>query len=645
MAKRPPESTPSLQLKESIPDTTHTKLLPPALYKSLEQWSKQLFEYSNQDIEEESPTIALSRFGLKTPEAIAKFLMSPAGEQMIVDKEEELALETTIEEERRMELREHELLKHRIKIALFLSYVNKKTHAAKKLHELIISQAEKSLEQLHRSAETSKLKTPSQYEAEIDEVLRHYDEAIKTAQTQQSELQSQEQSLLNDLDTLKQSVAKRQEKYDLFEAHLNESHFNDLEAHLDDYVAGKTENNLIANTHADLSEQMNILYTHIDGALENNGDPAHLIQQQNALNLKLAALHDMIAVHKKDKLYINDEGMPAESRMKASFVLNKEDSLIRKNKLSRFTKKDHLAIHEHGQIYLLKPEQNWATVKNDPNLKHEARQRATELVDSNEEDDDDDDDGQEITKSDPYYFVKKGYFLIQEHGKVYLLKASDDWNTVKDNPELKAEALKFASESFVRAKQDIMTVKNVIGDHKKFEEHAHMNKFHGLKHSMHENQAEQRLIANQITLLSASRASFQAAMQQTTPTNALRPTPTPSAPSITVKPNHHAMPRPRPQSTQVDKEKLLQKQYKRDLLALAGKTINPAQTQQSLKTLFDNKLKAGLALTPIEVATLQQRLRQLNISNTGSIARNNQNSPKHTSSIRSPFDLSGPKPD
>lgn len=216
--------------------------------------------------------------------------------------------------------------------------------------------------------------------------------------------------------------------------------------------------------------------------------------------------------------------------------------------------------------------------------------------------------------------------MIQENGKVYLLKPGQDWDTVKDNPAMKENAHSYAKESFQRARQDIMTVKNVIGHHKGLENDIHGRRIQATHDLIKANAAEKELAANQIRLLQSAQADARAAlrpqpqpnpaMTNMAPTMQLKPTVTP-----TVTKTSAPSPSPRPAPTiqvfkeHVEKLRRASSITQADLMNLTNEmpgAANQANARQYIESLLASGAKFSSA-SPQRRAQLLDRMEQLGI--------------------------------
>lgn len=565
-----PHRNQSTLLHESLHPIT------PVLYNHMNEWTKELFNTPEQGVVRpgaESPTIFLSRYGLRTPTAVAQFMMSPAGETVLHEIAQELELEQAIQEQRRMERRDHELMMHRIKAALFLWYLSKKAHASKKLNELIHEQAEKALERLHKASEQSNTSTPKgeQFD-QLTAVIKSYEKAIDLAQEQHHNLQDEEQLLQNDLALLMQFAEQLNHKYELYENSLSDEYFAALL-----HSNGELNVDAFEHAHHELKTQMELLHNEIDHLIEADEDPTESLHKLNALNLKFALMHDMKAISEGKKF----SHKAVIDGQEAQFILEHGDELLHLNEQDELT----------------------------PHAGH------SNNVDSNK-----------------LYFKRTGHKLVQEHGKVYLLTADQDWETVKHNPAMKEQAHHSAQKSYEHSKQELMAVKFVIRLHKTLENEMHAKRIDATRSLIGANRTEQELVANQIRLLQSAQADVKMTLGQiqtesrtstatrATATLSLKPTITPTITTTNVP---RAKPVPKPAPTH--KMQLLEKKLDHfinsptctpeKLLEMINRfpgAANQAHARQYIQSLLTNSAKFSFA-SPELRAQLLQRMSQLGV--------------------------------
>ncbi|RUR05283.1 hypothetical protein [Legionella sp. km772] len=559
--KAPEFEPPKQELRKADPKPA--ELMTPELFKPLEKWAEDFFNTPEQGIvqpgSEESPATYLSQHGLKTPKAVATFLLTPAGRTVT----EEIAERQAIDQERRneqlREQREHELLMQRIKIALLLWYLGRKAHASKKVNELILDQIEKAEKRLHKAAEQLKSPEESKYTAALEEVIQDYEKAIKAAQEEAHALDEKGTLLKQDHAFLMGLGLKLDQKYATYDTSLNE--MSALQLH-DEH--GNLDEVAFNDAQAKFTEEMHILQKEIDSLIENDQDPGEALQKLNALNLKFASMHDMKAISEGRK-YALETTVDGEE---AHFVINKGDQLM--------------TLNDDDELVAVDP--------NDESVK--------------------------ALDSSKLFFQKSGNQLVKDSdGKMYLLRPGQDLETVKQNPQMSENAQQAAKESFERVKQEVMTVKHVIGLHKGMEKGAHDKRVQATEELISANKAEKDLVDNQVRLLQAVQADARNALRQA-PTLSPKPgvgsqitmTPPPPTPRPTVTSSQHSLSSsqvPSVKFTQLLKELQLEGQKNQ----LSMKYGNNPQSRQLIDKEFNDRLKNGARpLAPNELMQLERRM-------------------------------------
>ncbi len=335
---------------------------------TLDQWVDALFaeeQKTLQNMDEKSkedyrPTLNLGRFGLKTPGDVKKFLRSPAGEAVIGELGAQLALEEAIKEEQQFEQREHTLLMSRIKSMLFYSYLESKAHAASKVRDAIIAQNEKAIEnaktpppQTQQSAASEKIKN-------IDNTLNNYSKAMKG-------VEEKEQMLDEKMAKLENESAHLEAKYDVYEANLLA-----FEQELDENPELSAE---------EITERLDALKAKMDAHTDEvhrllgegqEDDARVLLHALVGLNLQAANLHDMMAVHNKEKHMVDEAGNPTESIKAAKFVLNKDQKVVMHDGKPHLIKaldgnvKDAFEAMKKDPVAMAAAHEAFLSLKNDP---------------------------------------------------------------------------------------------------------------------------------------------------------------------------------------------------------------------------------------------------------------------------------------
>lgn len=150
---------------------------------SFEKWIESSL-LDPQAKEDRGSTINLGREGLKNASQVKKFLLSPAGKDVIAELGAQMALQRNINLQNQQDRMEHELFKRRLMAALFLWYLSKKSHAAEKAKEIIREYNEKAIKNAEKASKPSPQSTSStsQADKEIQKMLDEYEQVIKRAQ-------------------------------------------------------------------------------------------------------------------------------------------------------------------------------------------------------------------------------------------------------------------------------------------------------------------------------------------------------------------------------------------------------------------------------------------------------------------------------
>jgi effector protein LidA len=361
---------------------------------TLDQWVDSIISrlQDKEDPERKKdyrPTVNLSRFGLKTSEDVKTFLQSPAGEAVIREMGAKLALEKAIVQEQQLQAQEHRLLMSRLKAFLFMLYLSDKADAADRARDLIIKYNELSQEKAKHAATDSPKKDTKRNEA-LAESIAKYEDAVRQAQENVAKgevLQKQRDELVKEGEHL-------QAKYNVYDASLEEFdksdaarikltpdeikvQANQLSPEMDEHAkmihkaleggnARDARGLLLKAQIAQLAKQMDAQADNInDLLLAGKDDEARaLLEQQNALNLKAANLHDLLAVNDKRKYYVNEQGEKTHNFHEAQFILVRGQKIVKDGQ---------------GEIYLLQPNQDWESVKNDSAAKARALQDYKDL--------------------------------------------------------------------------------------------------------------------------------------------------------------------------------------------------------------------------------------------------------------------------
>lgn len=325
-----------------------------ATIKPLDEWIKSIFSSAKDQLS----TANLSRFGLENASEVLAFLKSPAGEVTMGEIANKLNIEEAYKEEQRMEQQDHRLLMERLKALLLFWFVEEKVDAASKNRELVLQQIEKILNIGKKTAlSNNSVEELDQHNA-LEDMLAGYDQAIKVNQEKSHLLESKAYKLEQKSLALEVEGKAIDSKYALYHDSLNE---------IDEMKELNPTD--IENHIQQLSTEMDSHVDELNKVIEIDDEAKSLMNKHNAMNLKLAAFHDMLAVHQNKKYYTDMNGDPVSSFKTANFILDRG-----KNGQS-----DQRIIKENGTFYLLQPGQDWNAVKDNQEALKKAEQQYDRL--------------------------------------------------------------------------------------------------------------------------------------------------------------------------------------------------------------------------------------------------------------------------
>lgn len=339
----------------------------------LKKWADLI----SDDVEtstEQTPTIKISRFGLKTAKDILIFLRSPAGDSLMAEIGTQMSIEKSLQDYQQLEAREKALLMHRIKAAFFLWYLEKRAYAAEQQEEIIIAQNDKAIRD---SGKTTPIPTSSVLrEVQKDMLLRSisdYEKALKLNLEKKQELLLEQEALEKVLAKLDKESELIVYKYSLYQNHMDE--FDDTMDEFEKLDADASEAEIEERIHQ-IHEKMDECILEVDELIKSNQDEAaaKLIKIHTALNLNLARHYDAKAVRKGEKYYADENGNKVNSHRNAYFILATYDiqnplfkDIVPEPKHSKVYK------DEYNNYYLLKPGQTWDSIKENPQEKENAQ--------------------------------------------------------------------------------------------------------------------------------------------------------------------------------------------------------------------------------------------------------------------------------
>jgi effector protein LidA len=289
---------------------------------------------SEEDLNPNSP-INVGRFGFKTPTDLKVFLLSPAGEAKMGEIGAHLSEEKAKTEEQQFALQEEEKKHSSIKIYLLLWLMENDAKAENVLREQIDLINQKTIEQGKIPSPESKPKETSG----LQEAFAHYDTTIKQHQEEYSKLEAQEARLGKRMENLVQQQKDLAGKYEIYNNSLEE--FTKSSKTYEEMSAADLGNS-IKDMEIELNEKTDKIFS-----LLETGDPAdevqarQLLHEQNALNMQIATLKDLLATKSGDKQFFDASGTPTDSQTDAMYVVNEGQKIVEKD----------------GQYYLIKSDQ------------------------------------------------------------------------------------------------------------------------------------------------------------------------------------------------------------------------------------------------------------------------------------------------
>ncbi|HHF7374286.1 hypothetical protein [Legionella bozemanae] len=422
-------------------------------------------------------TIDLSQFGLRNPEDIKIFLLSPAGETVTHEIGAELALERAIEEERQLQIQEEITMQERRRGFLFQWLLAEEAEAQKAQNELIQMQQDKVL----KNDQVPLKSPPTELKSETKEAIKNYTEAIEKLQQDIKTLEQHEEKLKTERKMLT-------EKYSTYNEGLDKFNAPQFEAQSEKQIKKQIK---ALQKEADLiSDKM------MRPGLKDE-DIYRLGNELNTVGLKIASLEDILAAKRQnkepEKIYADINGNVKDSagnditKEDAAFVLSK-DQKIEKDK--------------DGNYYLLKKEQELKnmTPEEIAQAKWDFQNKKKDLtvkVFADAEGNVKDPEGNAITYGKAAFVLSKGQKIAKDkEGNYYLLKEGQDLDTMSDSDK------KQAKNDFQHKKNDLKIVKDVVKDVEK--EELNLNTARSTQ-----AKAEKLMAQNQLTLMQSARAKAE----------------------------------------------------------------------------------------------------------------------------------------
>ncbi|CEG56457.1 hypothetical protein [Legionella fallonii] len=331
---------------------------------------------------EQSPTITLSRFGIKSPKDVAIFLRSPAGDSLISEIGMKMAEERSLEEYHQLELREQQMLMKRMQAAFFHWYLEKKAHAHDKQKEIVLEQNKKAIKDSAKTSTPPAAATKASNVAQragLMQSINDYEQALQNNKEKEKALIKEREGLDEKLDKLNAEGELITFKYNVYDAQLA-----DFESVLGEFEKLIDTDPKAAHAHIqphldNIRNKMDEYLLHVEDLIKDNQDEeaSILMKMHTALGLKIASHHDMVAVKNKDKYYVGADGKEVDSFKEAHYVLNthKNTNDEALKAIAPELRRERIHKDENKNYYLLKPGQTWDSIKDNIAEKAEAHKR------------------------------------------------------------------------------------------------------------------------------------------------------------------------------------------------------------------------------------------------------------------------------
>ncbi|MCL9684420.1 type IV secretion system protein [Legionella maioricensis] len=587
--------------KTLAPEKLQSKQIEPANNPNLNKWAgliandidkwadmsaqdvKKWAGVSTKDIEnsDQSPTIKISRFGIKTARDVQTFLRSPAGDSVMAEIGNQLAAEKSLHEYEQLQLREKHLLMNRLKAAFFLWYIEKKAHAAAQQKEIILEQNQRAIKNSGQTPQPTPLR-PSSERTSLMRSIADYNRAIQSYQNRQSTLEKEYKALNTKLSKLESETHMIKFKYDLYGMQLKD--FNNTLEKLENAPTPKRVAELQAEVDS-IQVEMNELQNQVDELIKlNRHDEASTLKQKHtSLSLKRADYLDELSTESKIQSQID------AIKTKMDEILDQVEELIQLNQddEAALLMKTHTSLN----LNLARHFDMLAVRKGD---KHYVTEDGKIEL-----------DGKPVSFKDAHFILNKGEQIIKEGDKHYLLQPGQIWDQVKTDEK----ALKKASESFEQKKHELMVVENVVQHNEGLESNVNKEQITEVKTEITNNEKEQTLLQNQTTLIQAAKASAEYLLNNP---NLDLPTPRPTISQ------GHSIPTPKPgfsptvfYKNEEELEQFCKQPNARTLIKYMANQAPVNIRQEALKYLNAEFSKLQPSTAPIPTIAMQRMLQTL----------------------------------
>lgn len=278
---------------------------------------------SESDMDPNPSSIDLSKYGLKNPEDIKIFLLTPAGETVIHEIGTEISLERAREEELQFEIQQQIIEQERIRAFLFHWLLEEEAHAQKIQEEIIMEQQEKVLKEEHQTSSSQ----PSKPKSDYNNTLRGYDTSI-------DKLSKDQRMLSARIEKLEKEQQLITEKYDDYEKSLDEFYESS-----DMYTADNEEQ--INEEIAKLNQEKTEIDESIN-ATEDQQEKSKLEHKSKKCDHKIRNLEDIQSVLKGEKRFADANGRFEDENGKPITFKNAVFVLSRNHKIEKDNDKCYL---------------------------------------------------------------------------------------------------------------------------------------------------------------------------------------------------------------------------------------------------------------------------------------------------------------
>lgn len=550
----------------------------PVTALSLIDWAKSILNKKNEWViatdKHEKTSADLSKFGLQTPDDVIRFLQTPAGETVRTEILEHIAQEESLKDELQAKAIEHQLFMHRLKAFFLMLFIEHKTHAADYIKDLIAQQNEKTIRNekkaIQENASLSKIN--EHYKKELSEILSNYDQLIKKVNHDIQQNTIERKSLLTTAEQLKIEGQQLENKYTQYIHSLHSlEHSSDMKQLM--------SIEQVQNQIHDLTKK---LTSHAEKISElsttNEHEQSNLLKTEHeTMTHELAHLqgqHEQILTNIQNKIAeLTQSMLPQIEQINQLSLSNDEKKLRELVEKNNAINLQIAELHDMHAVY----------------KGHKCLFNAKGICVN--------------SFNEANFIVPKEHQIVEENGKYYLLKPSQTWKDVKENPQLKEEA----QHQFERKKHEFMRVKKVVQHNHDIEKTLHHEKVNVNQKQLLINQEQQLTLQNQNNLLQSSKASVQHLLATGNfSKEAPRPTPTMKPTSNAPKPSQNT-------STLFYREQL---QSLRTSTEVFPKTILNLLTQlpdtkNPRVAELINSVKAMRSTAPIPLATMRSLLENM----------------------------------